>query len=888
MLENHRQKAVISAWEQELQNKQNNRWFAHTLLKQGETVFQRFSNYYSELTAMPRRTRRTLQRKWSTTLAGAALIFALSGIPHINVAHAAEITVDGRNCTLVDAIEAANTDSPIGGCDAGDGDDTLIISRDISLRELNNTKYGPSGTPVVTTDITIIGNGHTIERDRGREEFRVFTVANGGTLRIHSARISHGKAEGGGGILATNDGGVALYNTIVSKNEAKYGGGGVAAANNGSAYIVSSTIEENTSEFLGGGLLAVAGSDIEVIHSTVSGNEANNGDDDGPRYGGGIAVKYGSEVGVKYSTISENSAAAGGGAFVGDAGELYVVSSTISGNHAEYVGGGIFQEDDCGCKYATVLINSTVAKNEAEMFGGGGIFNEDGGMLVKYSTIAGNESGKYGGGIATEDFMHIHATIISGNTAEEEGQEFDLDGPVELSYSIVGHDDVTFDEAVSSDTFAEFDDSLSATSDEADIPLDAIIEVRRGNEPDLKDNGGYNHTIALVDGSPAIDFVDDFGIPTDQRGFVRDGLPDTGAFEFGAVPLPASCDLDDGGPFGPVNVIVGTEGRDRLEGTNGNDIIIGLGGDDEIRGLAGNDCLIGGEGDDKIYAGEGDDIAWGGELDDEVVYDRDDRDRLHGEEGDDIMHGGGDRDHLEGDDGDDSLHGGDGDDGLHGDDGNDSMWGNAGNDRMDGHDGDDEMWGGDGDDTMDGRDGNDRMWGSPDNDRMNGGDGNDEMYGGDGEDRMDGGEHDDYMDGDAGNDTMDGRDGEDEMYGGPDDDNMNGGRDNDIMYGDDGGDGEEGPEQPMLLPEEGEDGDDRMNGDRGDDRMYGNGGNDILEGRDGEDHLFGNDGDDELKGGKHDDFLNGGADTDELNGESDDDTCVEGEELRACEFTDLP
>ena len=73
MLGTDQQKAAVQAWEEELQAKHNSRWFASLLFKQGETVFQRFSDYYSQLTALPRRTRRTMQRKWATTLAAAAM-----------------------------------------------------------------------------------------------------------------------------------------------------------------------------------------------------------------------------------------------------------------------------------------------------------------------------------------------------------------------------------------------------------------------------------------------------------------------------------------------------------------------------------------------------------------------------------------------------------------------------------------------------------------------------------------------------------------------------------------------------------------------------------------------------------------------------------------------
>lgn len=80
------------------------------------------------------------------------------------------------------------------------------------------------------------------------------------------------------------------------------------------------------------------------------------------------------------------------------------------------------------------------------------------------------------------------------------------------------------------------------------------------------------------------------------------------------------------------NVIIGTEGDDKLRGTKeadlmegleGQDKIIGRGGDDVLKGGAGDDILKGGAGDDLLYGGEGDDIIRGGKGQDTVVFDHD-------------------------------------------------------------------------------------------------------------------------------------------------------------------------------------------------------------------------------------------------------------------------
>ena len=52
---------------------------------------------------------------------------------------------------------------------------------------------------------------------------------------------------------------------------------------------------------------------------------------------------------------------------------------------------------------------------------------------------------------------------------------------------------------------------------------------------------------------------------------------------------------------------MGTEGRDTLRGTDGDDYIVGLGGKDKLYGGDGDDILDGGEGRNTLSGGKGDD-----------------------------------------------------------------------------------------------------------------------------------------------------------------------------------------------------------------------------------------------------------------------------------------
>jgi hypothetical protein len=85
-----------------------------------------------------------------------------------------------------------------------------------------------------------------------------------------------------------------------------------------------------------------------------------------------------------------------------------------------------------------------------------------------------------------------------------------------------------------------------------------------------------------------------------------------------------------------VCTIVGSARRDRIRGTEGDDVICGLGGSDIIDGRGGNDLIYGGPGNDRITGGGGRDALYGNAGDD-TLFGRDGRrDTLDGGAGNDI------------------------------------------------------------------------------------------------------------------------------------------------------------------------------------------------------------------------------------------------------------
>ena len=78
------------------------------------------SNHYVSIAAI---VRRALRCKLGSSLAGVVLLLTLVHGQGL----AATIYVTGA-CTLIDAITAANTDTATGGCPAGSGADTIVLT----------------------------------------------------------------------------------------------------------------------------------------------------------------------------------------------------------------------------------------------------------------------------------------------------------------------------------------------------------------------------------------------------------------------------------------------------------------------------------------------------------------------------------------------------------------------------------------------------------------------------------------------------------------------------------------------------------------------------------------------------------------------------------------
>jgi CSLREA domain-containing protein/uncharacterized repeat protein (TIGR01451 family) len=385
------------------------------------------------------------------------------------------------NCSLREAIVAANTDAAFGGCIAGSGDDviTFTVSGTITLT---------TQLPDISTSVMISGPGASQLTLSGDNNVRVFqvAVANPGTVTLSGVTVADALVSGNGGaILNASTGTLNVSYTTLDNNWAGFGAG-VYNSSTGTVNITNSILSNNStsgSGFGGGIFNSSSSGTINVINSTLSNNSAPNGG------GGGIANNGSGSVSVTNSTLSGNSAGGsgfGGGIYNNNAGPVSVTNSTLSGNSAGSVGGGISNQST-------------------------------GQVTVTNSTLSDNSAGTFGGAIASNGTVpvQISNSIIAGNSAPGAGPN--LNG----SFTTQGYNLIGDNGSVTSSFPAGNPNANGDIVGTNAAPLDPLLGP-------LANNGGPTQTHRLLTTSPALDKGKNFAvdennnsIATDQRGLLR-------------------------------------------------------------------------------------------------------------------------------------------------------------------------------------------------------------------------------------------------------------------------------------------------------------------------------------------------------------------------------
>lgn len=181
-------------------------------------------------------------------------------------------------------------------------------------------------TPLITDELTIIGNGSTIAKSLPSDQYRYFEVGTFGNLTLRDLHFSGGynsiyNNEGELTLEATtfeNITGAAIlnYGELTLDEVSIYTSNGTAIYNRGAATILNSELVGNT----GGGINHRGGSlnvDGTLFHNNRAANE-----------GGAIATN-GGDVTISNSTFDGNSTKLYGGAIKHGAGTTNITTSIL-------------------------------------------------------------------------------------------------------------------------------------------------------------------------------------------------------------------------------------------------------------------------------------------------------------------------------------------------------------------------------------------------------------------------------------------------------------------------------------------------------------------------------------------------------------------------------
>lgn len=281
--------------------------------------------------------------------------------------HADTITVDttdddvtnNGNCSLREAILAANGDTAVDACAAGSGADVITLPPGTYTLSLagSGENAAQTGDLDLTASVTINGGGMNNSVIDGAGLDRIFEVHNGAQVTINDLTVRNGSATSGGGINVA-----------------------------GTLILSDSRVTDSTSTSFGGGISASG--TVTITHSRIDGNQASGG--------GGLFISF-SPMTVLNSEISGNTVTGLGGGIY-SSGTLNVVNSTLSGNSAGGGGGGLVTVESNNNHLYNVTISGNTADSDSDNNGDGG-----GGLLVGATTA-----------------VNI---LVSGNTDSSPGQK---------------------------------------------------------------------------------------------------------------------------------------------------------------------------------------------------------------------------------------------------------------------------------------------------------------------------------------------------------------------------------------------------------------------------------------------------------------------------------
>ncbi len=414
------------------------------------------------------------------------LLFAVAPVTGLSA-----IIVD-EDCSLHDAIKAANSDSAVAGCSAGAGGDRIILTRDITLL---------GELPPISSNIFIEGRSHTLSGDH---TYRIFHI-EAGDVSINNLTLIGGGGYGGGAIRVRPGASLIVNKSAFIDNSTSDSGGAILSG--GRLFVKDSAFRDNSAHKSGGAIYVWGeNATLLLINTLVSGNSVS-------LWGGGIALNR--AAGAIAGSIIRANRASEGGAIHSASSELNVMNSTLGDNWARRSGGALNKSAGQAKISASALLN-----NRAEV-DGGAISSDFGTMSIVNSTMDGNTAVRHGGALHMSDMAFLTHVTLADNEAAVGGGFYNDGGAINLVNSIIAG--------------SQGGDCVgSLYTNIANLIGDGSCDPALSGDPMFKALWGSPPYYLLAENSPAIDAADNASCkPKDQAGTARpQGRKcDIGAFE---------------------------------------------------------------------------------------------------------------------------------------------------------------------------------------------------------------------------------------------------------------------------------------------------------------------------------------------------------------------
>ena len=415
-------------------------------------------------------------------------LLALLCIP---TAHAATILVTSNadgvatdgNCTLREAVQAANTNTAVDLCAAGDADnDTIAFATPFTITLT-------AGEILITDDVAITGGATrtTINAAGASRIFDVNTTGGAGSLQrvsftalvLQNGNSSMGgsSAPDAGGAVDLKAGSAATFTDVdVTGNSCGINGGGIHGAGNTDIVITTSAagtslVQNNEARgaesnrggggVWGAGTVTISGA-VTINNNRATGAAGSGGgvfnlggtltigsgvvisNNTANRAGGGVEANEGT-TSLSGVTLSGNNAGTapgnGGGLHITGTGSVSITGGMATTNTA-VEGGALWCSAGCTMTVdGTTIQGNTASGSDGPTQGGGGVYN-DGMLTLTNATISGNQAtgtaGSGGGILNVGGTLMVSGGMLMANTAVRAG------GGIESNVGSVTLTDVDF------------------------------------------------------------------------------------------------------------------------------------------------------------------------------------------------------------------------------------------------------------------------------------------------------------------------------------------------------------------------------------------------------------------------------------------------------------